>query len=93
MLDVRGLLEAHPLYSQALDWELKPGRSIPYFHDNITTCFCTMPCFVLTGVKIGKVNEYRYVPELVLEGGAAKAGSTKGQRGYGDMGRRSKNMN
>jgi hypothetical protein len=93
VLDVRKVLEAHPTYSGWLDWTPARGSHMPRFQEHISKSLQGNSCFVPTGEQRGRCLEYQYCPELALAGGVSKAGSTKSQRGYTDMGRRSTNKN
>jgi hypothetical protein len=94
VLDVRKLLEAHPLYSTWLDWSPSAGsRTMPAFHAQVAWVMRHTSCFKATEQKVGRGTVYRYCPELLLAPTTTKAGSTKGQRGYTAMGRTSANMN
>jgi hypothetical protein len=92
-LQVSRLLEAHPTYSSWLDWTMKRGNIVPRFRDEVSNSMRKGSCFVRTGRKCGLCFEYRYCPELVMGPSTVKAGSTKTQRGYTAMGRRSASMN
>jgi hypothetical protein len=93
VLDVRQALEAHPVYSAWLDWSTRPGHNIPNFQNVISESLRQHNSFVGTGERRGNCLVYRHCPELVMGTSTTKAGSTKGQRGPTDMGRKSRNMN
>jgi hypothetical protein len=93
VLDIRRALEAHPVYSPWLDWTAGAGQNMPSFQVAVAVCVRSHSCFVPTGKQLGRCLEYQYCPELVLGPSTVKAGSTTGQRGPTDMGRKSKNMN
>jgi hypothetical protein len=93
VLDIRKALEAHPVYGPFLDWAPMYGQSTPSFQHNMAKDLRKHPCFVATGEKRGRCLVYHYCPDLALGPSTVKAGSTKGQRGPTDMGRKSRNMN
>jgi hypothetical protein len=94
VLDIREALEAHPVYSAWLDWSIETGHShSPNFQHQISDSLRSASCFVATGEKRGRCLVHRYCPDLALGPSTISAGSTKGQRGPTDMGRKSKNTN
>ena len=91
--DIRKALEANPVCRTWLDWTPCVGhKSTPNFVKHISQSLQRLECFVTTGKKVGHSLEYRYCPEFAVLSSTTKA-SSKGKRGYTDMGKKSKNVN